>query len=95
MQSAKNKKDYLVVADPDPTVKIKKVKKEDFAKEWSGVVLFIAPAPNFRPKDEKSTGLLSFVPLLLRQRKLITNIVIAALLVTIINILGSYLKVES
>ncbi|MDR1568358.1 MAG: peptide cleavage/export ABC transporter [Streptococcaceae bacterium] len=86
----KNKKDSLIIADPDPTVKITKVKKEDFAKEWSGVSLFIAPGANYLPERDKSNGLLSFVPLLLKQGRLIFNIVVAALLVTIMNIVGSY-----
>ncbi|WP_395424885.1 ABC transporter transmembrane domain-containing protein, partial [Acinetobacter baumannii] len=35
-------------------------------------------------------GLLSFIPILVKQRGLIANIVLATLLVTLINIVGSY-----
>ncbi|MBC1548238.1 peptide cleavage/export ABC transporter, partial [Listeria sp. FSL L7-1435] len=84
------KNDYILIADPDPTVKIVKMKKEKFAKEWNGISLFLAPAPDYKAEKEKKNGLLSFVPLLLKQNSLIRNIVIASLLITIINVIGSY-----
>ncbi len=51
---------------------------------------FMAPSPDYKPHKEKKQGLLSFLPILLKQRGLITNIVLATLLVTLINIAGSY-----
>ncbi|MBC1567882.1 peptide cleavage/export ABC transporter [Listeria sp. FSL L7-1425] len=84
------KNDYILIADPDPTVKIVKMKKEKFAKEWNGISLFLALAPDYKAEKEKKNGLLSFVPLLLKQNSLIRNIVIASLLITIINVIGSY-----
>ena len=38
----------------------------------------------------KASSLLSFIPIITRQKKVILNIVIASLIVTLINILGSY-----
>lgn len=81
---------HLVVADPDPQTGIHKVDKRDFKREWSGVALFIAPTPRYRPKKDRKAGLWSFTPLLVKNRQIIANIVIAALLVTIITLAGSY-----
>ncbi|MCL9638852.1 peptide cleavage/export ABC transporter [Lactococcus lactis] len=81
---------FIHVADPDPTIKLTKITREQFASEWMGISLFISPNPSYRPVKEKTGNLFSFVPVLTRQKKLIANIVIAALLVTIINIIGSY-----
>ena len=67
-----------------------KLSKEQFAQEWTGVSIFIAPAPEYKPHKEQKNGLWSFVPILMKQKGLIANIVIATLLVTIINIVGSY-----
>lgn len=50
----------------------------------------MAPSPNYKPHREKKQGLLSFLPILFKQRGLIANIVLATLLVTLINIVGSY-----
>lgn len=86
----KSMKDKILIADPDPTVKLTKMSKEQFAKEWTGVALFISPKPEYKPVKEKASSLLSFVPVLVRQKKLILNILLASLLVTIINIIGSY-----
>ena len=83
-------KKYIYIADPDPSVKLTKLSHEQFEKEWTGVSLFMAPKPEYQPHKEKSHGLLSFIPLLTKQKGLITNIVLATLLVTFINIVGSY-----
>ena len=83
-------KHSVYIADPDPAVKMTKLSKEQFAQEWTGVSIFIAPAPEYRPHKEKKNDLWSFVPILMKQKGLIANIVIATMLVTIINIVGSY-----
>ena len=61
-----------------------------FAEEWTGVTLFMAPSPDYKPHKDQKNGLLSFIPILVKQRGLIANIVLATLLVTVINIVGSY-----
>ncbi|MFM0879324.1 peptide cleavage/export ABC transporter ComA [Streptococcus suis] len=83
-------KKSIHVADPDPTVKLKKMPREQFEEEWTGVSIFIAPTPSYKVHKEKKDSLLSFVPILARQKGLILNIVVATLIVTIINIVGSY-----
>lgn len=86
----KANKKYVTIADPDPKVKIKKMNWEQFYSEWTGVTLFIAPQPNYKPLKEKSDSLLSFVPIIARQRFLVFQIIVASLLITLINIIGSY-----
>lgn len=86
----KNIKDHLIIGDPDPTVKLTKMTKERFASEWTGVAIFLAPAPSYKPHKDKKNGLMSFLPLIFKQCSLIFYIVLASLLVTLINIGGSY-----
>ena len=83
-------KHSIHVADPDPQVKMTKIPRERFAQEWTGITIFLAPSPAYKPSQEKKNGLLDFIPLLTKQKGLITNIVLATLLVTVINIVGSY-----
>ncbi|MGT2756551.1 peptide cleavage/export ABC transporter [Streptococcus ovuberis] len=85
-----NKKDHLIIGDPDPTVKVTKMTKERFDSEWTGVAIFLAPEPSYKPHKDKKNGLMSFLPLIFKQRSLIFYIVLASLLVTLINIGGSY-----
>lgn len=82
--------DNLLIADPDPTIGKTKMTKAHFDEEWTGVSLFMAPNPNYKPTKEKKRSLNSFIPIILRQKSLFFNIVIASLLVTLISILGSY-----
>lgn len=84
------KKNKIIVGDPDPAAKIKHMRFADFEKEWTGVAIFLAPTPDYHPKHDKHQGLLDFVPLLLKQHTIIVNIVVAALIITLINIAGSY-----
>nr|CAA86946.1 ABC exporter [Latilactobacillus sakei] len=85
------KKNQIVIADPDPTVSITKIYKDQFASEWSGVAIFMAPKPTYKPvKEAEKASLWSFVPTLLKQKFLVIHITLAALLITIISILGSY-----
>ena len=84
------KKDYLIIGDPDPSVKITKMSKERFFSEWTGVAIFLAPKPSYQPHKDKKNGLLSFLPLIFKQKSLITYIVLSSLLVPMINIVGSY-----
>lgn len=86
----KNKKNHLIIGDPDPSVRITRMSKKGFEKEWTGVALFFAPESSYKPYKDKKNGLLALVPLIFKQRSLITNIVLASFLVTLINILGSY-----
>lgn len=83
-------KDHLIIGDPDPSVKMTKMTKERFKSEWSGVAIFIAPTPAYTPKKEDKGSLLAFVPLMIKQKRLIINVILVALLITIISIAGSY-----
>ena len=84
-----NKK-HIIIADPDPRVKIRKMTWDQFYSEWTGVTLFIAPQPSYKPTKEKAESLFSFIPLIAKQKLLVCQIIIASLLVTLINIIGSY-----
>lgn len=86
----KAKKDYLIIGDPDPSVRVTKMTKADFAKEWTGVTIFLAPAASYKPHKDKKNGLMSFLPIIFKQKALLTYIILASLLVTLINIVGSY-----
>lgn len=84
-------KGHILVADPDPTVKVTKMSYKKFASEWTGVALFFAPTSEYKPeKVDKKESLFSFVPVLFKQKRLVINIILSAILITIISILGSY-----
>ncbi|WP_297952272.1 peptide cleavage/export ABC transporter [uncultured Lactobacillus sp.] len=86
----KVKNDALIIADPNPEVGVVKMSKTTFAKQWSGIAIFMVPKPDYKPIKQAKHTLLSLFPKLLKQRKLVINIVLAALLITVISIAGSY-----
>ncbi|MGT2750904.1 peptide cleavage/export ABC transporter [Streptococcus orisasini] len=83
-------KDYLIIGDPDPSVKVTRMSKERFQSEWTGVAIFLAPQPSYKPQKDKKNGLSSFFPLIFKQKALMTYIILASLIVTLIDIVGSY-----
>lgn len=83
-------KRYIVIADPDPSVGIIKMNREDFLEEWTGVSIFIAPGSNFNPQNnKKKLSLSNLIPLIFNQRKIIFNIILATFITTLIIILTS------
>ena len=83
-------KQNIYIADPDPEVRLTKLSRERFEEEWTGTTIFVAPSPNYQPHKDKNQGLTSFLPILINQKGLIINIILATTLVTLINIVGSY-----
>lgn len=83
-------KQNIHIADPDPEVRLTKLSRERFEEEWTGTTIFAAPSPNYQPHKDKNQSLTSFLPILINQKGLITNIILATVLVTLINIVGSY-----
>lgn len=85
-----SKKNSIIIGDPDPTVKITKMSKEKFSEEWSGTLLLIAPGNKYKPYKEKKKGILSFIPTILQHKKLINYTLLISLIITGINLLGTY-----
>lgn len=83
-------KENIHIADPDPGIRLTKLSRERFEEEWTGTTIFVAPSPNYQPHKDKNQGLTSFLPILINQKGLIINIILATVLVTLINIVGSY-----
>ena len=46
-------KNNIHIADPDPSVKLTKISRERFAKEWTGITIFMAPSPTYKPHKEQ------------------------------------------
>ena len=80
----------MIIADPDPSVGLTKIAKDKFAQEWTGIALLMAPNDKFEPIKEKKRNLWSLFPYMFKQKSLLTNIILASLLMTIISICSSY-----
>lgn len=83
-------KNYLVIADPDPSVGLTKMSREKFSQEWTGIALFMVPNDDFEPVKEKKRNLWSLLPYVFRQKRLVIGIILITLLMTIISICSSY-----
>ncbi|HEL1334837.1 TPA: peptide ABC transporter ATP-binding protein, partial [Streptococcus equi subsp. zooepidemicus] len=82
-------KKNIHIADPDSSVGITKMSRKQFEKEWTGVTLFFIPSNCYKLYKEKKVSLWSFVPVLKKQKLLISQIIGATLFITFINISGS------
>lgn len=86
----KSTKNKILIADPDPNKKKKKMTFEEFTAQWTGVALFFAPKPEFKAGRLSSTNVSDFIFVIFKQKGLIANVVAASLFVTLIGIVGSY-----
>lgn len=55
-------KKHMEIWDPDPTVKKKRMTRDDFCKIWSGYVLFLNPGQDFKPEKGSEAILFRFLP---------------------------------
>lgn len=81
---------YVYLADPDPNYNIRKMDRKKFLEEWTGVTLFLTPNSDYKEHNFKNNSLGKYSKILFKNKRLIIKIVSAAILTTVIGILGSY-----
>lgn len=78
----------IIIADPAKGIVT--YTKEEFFKIWTGVIIFLAPTQLFEKGDEIKGSFSRFFKVVLFQKSLIANIVIATILTTILGIGGAF-----
>lgn len=86
----KCKNNKLTIADPNPDKSIYSIPISEFNKCWTGILLFLTPAPQYQPITEKSGALLGMVRLLLTDSKAVMYIILCSTIISLITILSSY-----
>ena len=81
------KKDIVIA---DPAKGIVKYSHEEFFKIWTGLLIVLVPSVNFKKGNEKGSSLSRFFSLLIPQKKLIINIFISSIILTVFGILASF-----
>ncbi len=81
-------KNQVIIADPGQGL-VKKT-PEEFFKEWTGVLIFMVPAQTFKKGKDTKNIFERFFGLLLPQKRLVIDIFIASLVITILGILGAF-----
>ena len=81
-------KEQVILADPGKG--LIKIKPEEFFKQWTGVLILLVPAQTFQKGDETKSIYQRFWGLLLPQKRLIADIFVASLLITVLGIAGAF-----
>ncbi len=82
-------KKYVIVGDP--ASKIKKMKKEDFDKFYSGVCVLLKPNSEFAVSSLKTNGLFGkFIKLLTPHKKLFISAIISSVILTLLGIVSNF-----
>lgn len=81
-------KKEIIIADPGKG--IIKYKPDEFFNIWTGILIILTPNNSFKKGNEKKGTLTSFFSLLLPQKKLLLNIFLASILITIFGIVASF-----
>ena len=81
-------RDYVIIGDP--AKELKKISLDEFYKNFTGVLLLMNPASEFKGgKIEKGGMFKRYVDLLLPQKKLFAYAILSSLIVTILGIASS------
>lgn len=78
-------RNYLEVMDPG-TGRMEKLTREDFLKEWTGVLILLAPSGNFVPRKEKVSNFKRFRYLLYPNRYVLLQALFGAIIFTILGL---------
>ena len=81
-------KSKVVIADPAKG--IIKISPEEFFKEWTGILILMVPAQTFKKGKETKNIFERFWRLLLPQKKLIFDVFLASMVITVLGILGAF-----
>ncbi|UTC66127.1 MULTISPECIES: peptidase domain-containing ABC transporter [unclassified Treponema] len=81
-------KKYVYLADP--AMGYQKTDIEIFKKLWTGVFFIILPAPDFSAKNEKSRGLMRFLPILKSHKKICAEILAASIILSFLGIISAF-----
>lgn len=81
-------KKEVIIADPGKGI-VKKT-PEEFFKEWTGVFILLVPAQTFKKGKDTKNIFERFFGLLLPQKRLVLDIFVASLVITILGILGAF-----
>lgn len=81
-------KNQIIIADPAKG--IVKYTPEDFFKIWTGVLILLVPTSKFQKGNENKGVLSRFFGLILPQKRLLINIFLSSLIITVFGILSSF-----
>lgn len=81
-------KKEILIADPGKGL-VKKT-PDEFFKEWTGVMILLVPSVNFKKGKETKSIFERFFGLLLPQKKLVFDIFLASIVITLLGILGAF-----
>jgi ATP-binding cassette subfamily B protein len=81
-------KELVIIADPAKG--LRKITPEEFFKEWTGVLILLAPTQRFEKGDQTKSIWARFWGLLTPQRALLVNIFFTSLIYTILGIGASF-----
>lgn len=81
-------KNKIVIADPAKG--IIKISPEEFFQEWTGILILMVPAQEFKKGKETKNIFERFWGLLIPQKKLLFDVFLASMVITALGILGAF-----
>lgn len=81
-------KEKIIIADPAKG--IVKYTPEEFFKTWTGVLIILVPTAKFKKGNENQGILSRFFSLMIPQKRLLINIFLSSLIITVFGILTSF-----
>jgi len=84
----RSSKKHLIISDPGKGTS--KIRKEDFAKIWTGVIMFCVPTTEYVVLESQENSLGKLFKVFMQDWKLVLHTIVASCLVIFISILTSF-----
>lgn len=81
-------KEKIIIADPGKG--IVKYNPDEFFKVWTGVLIILVPTSKFKKGNENKGVMSCFFSLMVPQKRLLVNIFLSSLMITVFGILASF-----
>lgn len=80
----------VTIGDPDSSIGITEISKEQFIHQWTDVVLILRPSSLYKETKDQDSELRAFIALVNKNRNLIASTVVCAAVTTVISVLSSF-----
>lgn len=81
---------YVKIADPDPSVRIKKISYAKFNSIWTGIFIYMKPSHDYKKINVGNNSLWEASKILSDQKRIMIGIVLFMILSTLITISGAF-----
>lgn len=81
-------KDYVIIGDPNPEIRVKQISTQEFYKNWDGICVFFKLTEAYTKKERDKN--IYYLSLIFKHKRLIFSILITSIIISCFNLISAY-----